>query len=1044
MIKRKFQTFFACLVCLLLTTGMPGVIFGQQTNDSSVTVTGTVSDEKNEALIGVSVIVKGTQNGTVTDLDGNYSISCRRGDVISFSYMGYLTEDVKFTNQTRVNVTLKEDNKLLDEVVVIGYGTAIRKDVVGAVDQVQKKVLENRPVANLTQALQGASANLVIQQRSANPNDNKMNLNIRGISTMNNNGPLIVIDGLIAESGSMNKLNPNEIENVSVLKDAGSAAIYGSRSGNGVILITTKQGKKNERTTVRFNGSLGWQDPNILFSPVKGYENAVLKNITLGNSGKALEFTPEKIQELAAHGDAPWGPDQMFKSGLQQTYNLSVTGGSASTTYAASAGYFNQRSNLIGPHKSLDVGDYGIQRYNVRLNVSTEYKRFKLTQILSYTREENLGDQANGEFTYVDAYRVPRYYYYAFKAPDGRYTRNNVLGAGNPIGELERRGYQKWDNDFINTNTSVEFKIMDGLKIRGIFGADIINDHRFIRRFDVPYYNYDDPADAEPTYSTSNWPVEDYYQKVWLTNMQGLLDYDKKFGVHSIKGLLGVSQESYTRKATDLKMQYTDPLLGIPISGQTEYKDSGSIINNTTKRSIVSVFGRVDYSYADKYYAGVSLRYDGSSKFPKDNRWGVFPSFSAAWRLSEEGFMNTYKSNIGDLKLRATYGILGNQEIGEYQYITTYDIHANQYSFGNKEVSGTGFNYGNTDITWEKMKTFNIGADLTFLNNSLNVSLDYFHKKTTDILIKPVVPTVFGTELKDYNLGEMQNQGWEVTVNYRLAAGKFNHMFGFNLADSWNKVKRFEGFQQIEPMDSQMYRIIREGLPFNSYYAYKTDGLFQSQEEINNSAVPTGLTGIVPGDVKYVDRNGDGVIDEKDRFVIGNAFPRYTFGITYSTEFKGFDLSILAQGVAKRKMTLRGELMEPFHGSYSFSIFKHQLDTWTPVNTGAKYPRLSIAGTDSNTNNFGQPSDYYVLNAAYFRLKDIQIGYTVPRKLTSRFGIGKIRGYVNAQNLFTLTKNSFIDPENTEFGGNMNSDGNNSGRNYPTIKYYGFGIEVEF
>ena len=542
--------------------------------------------------------------------------------------------------------------------------------------------------------------------------------------------------------------------------------------------------------------------------------------------------------------------------------------------------------------------------------------------------------------------------------------------------------------------------------------------------------------------------TEDYNEKRYTLSTQFLLDFNRTFNeVHNVSALLGVSNESYTKQASRIAWEYTDEDLGLPTTDESiQNKDNYNSNNGTDQTSITSVFGRVGYNYKDKYYGDVSFRYDGSSKFAKDHRWGFFPSFSAGWRLSEESFMEDYKSNIGDLKLRASYGVLGNQNVDNYSYQTVYQMNNNGYVFNNLSVPSTSYTDGNALLTWEKSANFNIGADATFLNGNLYLSVDYFDKKTSNILLTPEVSTIYGGSAAKENAGEMRNRGWEVTINYKLNSGEFHHNFNFNISDSKNKVTDFGGKERIDQND-QLYKIIREGEALGSYYGYKTDGLFQSYEEIANSALPVGAS-VQPGDVKYVDQNNDGVIDEKDRVVLGNAFPRYTFGFTYNVAWRGFDLNVMLQGVGKRSQYLRGELMEPFHSNYSYCIYEHQLDFWTPTNPDARWPRLVAPGSSSSTNNWGMAgSDIYLLNAAYLRVKNVQLGYTIPKTWTQKFGVDKLRVSINVENPLTFAKNSFIDPESSEFGsdmGGISGIGANSGRNYPTLSYYGFGLDIEF
>lgn len=1002
------------------------------------TITGKVTDSSGATMPGVSVVVKGTTNGAITDTNGMYTLSnVPENGILVFSFIGMKTQEKAVQGKTSLNLVLQEEMVGLDEVVVIGYGTTQKKNLTGAVDQIGSAVIENRPVSNTMQALQGASANLIIQQKSMDPNDNSMNINIRGISTMNNNDPLIVIDGIITEGGSLNKLNPADIDNISILKDAGSAAIYGSRSANGVILVTTKKGSKNNKPTLRFNTMVGMQDPDVLYSPVKGYENALLRNQALINGGSSPVYSPAQIRDFQQKGDGQWFLNGILQSALQQNYNASLSGGNETSTYMISAGIYDQGSNF--------VGNFGAKRYNFRTNLVNQYGRLKVSALMAYNRSLQTAPNSSAGTLIVDGGRIPDYYNYKMQAANGHYLINDVLSEFNPLGVLEGGGYQKKDEDNFIGSMNAEFKIMKGLTAKGIMGLDLSANHRFIRALEVPFYA-SETATVPSSFANSSRNTEDYNEKKYIVNSQAFLDFDRTFNAsHHVTAMLGVSNESYTRQANEIKKKYTDRDLGLPETDTQLDPSSYNTPAQTQEQSINSIFGRAGYSFRDKYYGEFSFRYDGSSKFAKDYRWGFFPSLSAGWRLSEENFMTSYKQNVGDLKVRGSYGILGNQNVDDYSYFTTYSVYTNSYGFNNQAVSGTGFSFGNSELQWEQSANFNIGVDATFFQNKFIVSLDYFNKVTSQILLTPEVPMVFGGAVAKENAGEMKNQGWEATLEYHAKTGAFKHNISFNMADSKNEVTNFGGNEQINSSD-QMLKIIREGEALGSYYGYKTDGYFQSYEEIANSALPVGVT-VQPGDVKYKDLYKDGVIDDKDRQVLGNAFPRYTFGLNYNLEWKGFDLGLLIQGVGKRDMFLRGELVEPFHSNYSYVMYTHQLDFWTPTNTDARWPRLSSPGSASNTNNYGRSSDLYIFNASYLRLKNIQLGYTLPHQVTSKVGVQKCRFSVNAQNLFTLSNVSFIDPESSEFGNNMGGTGGvgaNSGRNYPTLKYYGFGLDLEF
>ncbi len=1006
-------------------------------------IKGRVTNERGEPLANVSVRAKGNQQaGTSTAADGTFMIrNLSPKSTLVLSSVGYEQLTVQLASMSteqleQLQLVMKHSNSQLEEVIVIGYGTTTRQRVVGAVDQIGSKTFQDRPVGNVTQALQGASPSLTIQQKSMDPNDNSMNINIRGISTVNNNAPLVVIDGIITEGGTLNKINPDDIETVSVLKDAGSTAIYGSRSANGVILVTTKRGRQNQKPTVAVGTQWGVQQPNILFSPVAGYENATLRNLALTNSGMDPQFSPAAIADLYAHQDIEkWNLPEIMKNSFQQKYNISVTGGGEKSSYLFSGGFYNQPSNFVGQN-------FGIKRYNLRTNLSTEIGRFKLTSILAYTRNNNMSNTAGSAI--INASRLPSYYYYRMQADNGKYLVNNALTDQNPLAELNEGGYIKHDNDYFNINLNLEAKLMDGLKLRGIFGADIYADHRFIRRIQVPLYANPDAAQPQ-VYVNSDRNTEDFNEKASLLNFQLLLDYDKNFGGHHVSGLFGASNESYTRRQNELKMKFTDPVLGTPTTGTIIDPVSARVTpNGTLQNSINSLFGRAGYDFESKYFAEFSFRYDGSSKFSKANRWGFFPSASLGWRASDEHFMNWYKEHIGSLKVRSTYGVLGNQAVDDYSYYFTYESYPNSYGFNNKPVAAAGFNYASLDLRWEKTYNFNVGVDATFFNDKLTASFDYFKKRTVDILMSPQIPSTFGTSLKNQNLGEMNNEGWEINVSYRTSTGAFQHTVNANMGDSHNKIVAMPGDDRISTVDN-ITKLTRVGLPYNSYYGYKMEGLFQNIADIETSALPSGITAadLRPGDVKYVDRNNDGIIDARDRFVLGNGFPRFTFGLTYNLSYKDFDFSMFWQGVGKRDMMIRGELVEPFHQNYSYAIYQHQLDYWTPTNIDGRWPRLTANGSTASTNNFAKDSDLYLFNGKYARLKNLQIGYSLPKSVVSKWGLQRVRFFVNGQNLLTLSKNSWIDPESSEFDSNMGGSAN-SARNYPTLKYYGGGLNIQF
>ncbi|MDN5210801.1 TonB-dependent receptor [Fulvivirgaceae bacterium BMA12] len=988
-------------------------------------ITGKVTDENGEPLVGASIIEKGTSNGTISDVEGNFNLTVTKGATILVSFVGYIPQEILVGDQLQINVQMIADLMSLEEIVVLGYGSQRKSEVVGAVDQVGSETLEGRPIVNVTQALQGVSPNLIVQQTNSEPGAG-INLNIRGISTLGNNSPLVVIDGIVG--ADINLLNPSDIENISVLKDAGSAAIYGSRANNGVILITTRKGKKNKAMSLTYNGLAGMNVPHFFMQPVSGYENAILRNESAYNAGKSSAvYTPEEIRQFQENGDEEWFAEEITQPAWQQNHNLNLSGGNDHSTYFISLGYLDQKSNFVGPDK-------GLKRYNYRINLTNEFGRFKLTTMLSYVRREIKDHSFNTSTLMVDASRVPLIY--SQKDSLGRFLTNDVLQQFNSLGILEEGGFRKYDDDNVFGNLIAEFNITDDFKLKGVFGGNLYSNHQFGRTLQVDFFPKGTYGDERRTYDESRKSID--------LNTQLMAEYTKTLSEkHYMKVLVGVANENHTDRGTGIFKTLTDPELGTPVTETVVSPNSYTSNQSSSENSLNSVFGRLNYSYEDKYFAEFNFRYDGSSKFREGNRWGFFPSASVGYRLTEESFMSSYRERFGSLKVRASYGVLGNQNVGNYQYQTSYFTFPNVYGFNNAAVGGTGYNFANPDIRWERAATFNVGVDMDFFNADLTLSLDYFNKVTSDILVPPAVPGVFGTSLPDFNAGKVGNQGWEVSAAYRHEGKHFTHQISFNLGDSRNEVLDFQDEERLTGRE-ELQILLREGYPYNSYVGLKRDGYFRNVDDVENSAKPEGLTNLQPGDNKYVDINKDGVINDDDNVVFGNPFPRLTFGFTYNLKFKGFDLNIFLQGVGKRTMMLRGELVEPFHFNYGMTMYNHQLDYWTPQNPDAEYPRLADNGSQSNTNNFRRGSDMYLFDAAYLRVKNIQLGYTIPTTITQKVGAQKIRAYVSGQNLFTLSKIKFVDPEVSEFDSNLSSGGANSGRAYPTIIFAGFGLDVTF
>lgn len=988
-------------------------------------VTGVVLDKSGMTVPGVTVSEKGTANATQTDFDGNFSLSVASPQsVIVFSFIGMQTIERKAGNGVKQSVVMQDSSTDLEEVVVIGYGTQKKAKLIGAVDQVNSKAFEDRPSVTTTLALQGRAPSLTIQQTNSEPGAG-VNINIRGVSTLGSNAPLVVIDGIVG--GDINALNPADIESVSVLKDAGSAAIYGSRASNGVILITTKKGSKASPMKLQFSSLVGFNIPKFFTAPVHGYENAMLRNEAAYNSdANSAVFTADQIAQMKSNGDTEWFADEIVKPALQENYNLSVSGGNENSTYLVSLGYLDNKSNFVGPEK-------GMERFNYRVNLTNEFGNFKLTTTLAYAKQKITDHSSNTSTLMVDAFRVPLYY--KQKDENGNYLTNDILQQFNSLGILEQGGFRKYDNDDLFGALNAELKLTSYLKLKGVFGGRLWNNSMFTRVKEVQFT-------PQGVYGADR-DTNDETRKSLDLNTQLMVEFNKLYGKNSVSALFGVTSESHSDRGIGVYKKFTDPDLGTPTSETVIGDNSYNSNQSSSQNALNSLIGRASYDYDSKYFAEFSFRYDGSSKFSEDNRWGFFPSAIVGYALTKESFMEGYRDAVGNLKFKSSYGILGNQNVGNYQYQTTYFTFQNGYGYNNEGVTGTGYNFANPDLQWEKAATFNVGLEADFFNGALGLSVDYFDKITSDILVPPQVPGVYGTGLPDFNSGKVGSKGWEISVNYRHAGKLFNHNLSVNFGDAKNEVLDYNNGQENLRQIEELQVLLREGLPFNSYVGLKTDGYFQNYEEIQGAAVPVGLT-VQPGDNRYVDLNKDGKIDDNDKFVFGNPFPRYTFGVNYDIEYKGFNLNIFLQGVGKRTMMVRGELVEPFHYNYGMTMYEHQLDFWTPQNPDAMYPRLANNGTQSNTNNFRRGSDMYLYDGAYARLKNIQLGYSIPQEAIKTLGMKSLRMYVSGQNLLTLSKVKFVDPELSEFNSNMTPSGANSGRAYPTQVYYGLGLDVTF
>ena len=972
----------------------------------TITVKGNVKDTTGEPIIGASVVEKGnTTNGTITDLDGNYSIKVPSKATLTISYIGMKTQDIAVKGQSQINVTLSDDTQALDEVVVIGYGTVAKKDLTGSVSSVSAKQIAAIPVSSASEALQGKMAGVSITTTEGSP-DADVKIRVRGGGSLSqDNSPLYIVDGFPVSS--ISDIAPTDIQSVDVLKDASSTAIYGSRASNGVVLVTTKKGKAG-KVEISYDFMYGVQQPTSLPKIADSWVYAELYNEAAVNSGRAAKFTPEQIAQYRNGGpNVNWVKELYNRNSPQSSHNVSMTGGNDQLSYMASLGYMDQNSMFKGP-------DYGYKRYNARLNVSHKVtNNFTLNLTSQFARNDIKEQSYWTEWIIEQANRMPPIY--PIKNEDGSY--NYPAGSNsNGLQRLEEGGYRQNVNDELLGTIQAEWEVYKGLKLIGSAGGRVWNNNLHENR-----------KAFEGTGDSENKLTEQFYRsKNITTNL--MVTYNTKIGKHSIGGLLGYAYEGFSEKQFSTSRLTEDSKYDIFVGDL-----SGDKVSNGGSASdwvIYSGFARATYNYDEKYLLEFNIRNDYSSYFAKGNRSGVFPSFSAGWRISEEKFWSVLKPYVPSLKIRGSWGLVGNNRIGAYQYMQTVSV-KNGISFGDKLAQTAEFASTNPDLKWETTRMANIGFELGLLNNDLNITFDCFNNRTKDILVNLPVPGLFGNGAPIQNAGKVETRGWELSVSYRLKTGPVVHNFAGNISDSFNEVIDTRGTEIIGGSDVQT--IIKEGYPLYSYYAYRSDGFFQNEEECQKGQHLEGITP-KPGDIRYLDKNGDGVIKpDDDRFIVGNDFPRYTFGFTYGLEYKGFDFSMMWQGVGKRNKWMRGESVEAFHNNNEGPVMDFHQDRWTPNNPDATYPRLTMGAESANN---AAKSDFWIQDAKYLRLKNAQIGYTFPQQWMKKLYVKNLRIFASVQNPLTFTKmKGGWDPEYT---------GDGSGRSYPVARVYSFGLNVKF
>ncbi len=981
-------------------------------------VRGTVTSSEGEALSGVTVIVENTTTGTVSNARGHYQLKASTGDTLIFSLLGY--ESVRMpVSGTEMNVVLTPDTQQVEEVVVVGYGIQRKVDVTGSVSTVKGQELLKAPVPNLTNALTGKMTGVITKQQSGKPGLDDPTFIIRGKSTFGDNGTLTLVDGV---ERSIGKLDPNEIESITILKDAASAAIYGVRGANGVVLVTTKRGSEG-RTRINYSGTVGFQQPTVVPEMMNAYEYAKYLNLAMSNvsSNSIPRFTGAEIEAYRT-GKLPstnWWKETFRERALMHQHNLTLDGGNDRVRFFISGGMLDQNG-------LYDQSDF--RRYNIRSNIDTKVTRDLSISVDLAGRFEKIGEAAAGDYiftTVINSKPTERPYVPDSVEPGG--LGSNGLNLS-PIGQAEQGGYHRVENSVFNGTLSAtyEFPFVKGLKIRGRFSYDrwFSNDKTFTTPYD--FYTYDRDIDLY-TRRTSGGGIDLYEgtaedQRI---TVQAMLTYDRKFGNgHTISALALYEGSSYKyRNLQASRVNYISGAIDQIYAGPTKDLSNGGSANET---AMMGYALRVNYNYKERYLLQANVRTDGSFNFPKHKRWGVFPAVSVGWRLSEEPFL---KDRIHNLKLRASYGEFGNDRVAAFQYMTGFVMSSGSVINGDYQSGISDKGIANPNITWEKARNFDVGLDFGLFDGALSGELTWFCKKTRDILLprSASVPESFGATLPDENIGKVDNRGWEAVLRYARQFGDFRMMLEGNLTYARSKVVFMDEAANIPEWQR------RTGLPLDQFFGYKAVGLFQSQEEIDAWAVQdgNGNASLRPGDIKYEDYDDNGVIDGQDKQRIGRSqIPELIYGLNFSFSWKGLDLTMNWQGAGRFDQFL---MWDPFN--LESNALRMYMDSWHEGNRDARYPRL-YAGTLQNNR---ETSSFWLYNGRYLRLRNLEISYTFSRLgFLRKAGIRGLRIFVSGNNLLTFSKIKHLDPE----APNIHPD--NGSFYYPQMKTYNVGVNIEF
>ena len=1021
---RKCTFVHMCFLAMAMLLCFPASgVNAAPASQENLTVSGVVTSAADQLpLIGVSVQVKGTSNGAITDLDGNYSVSVASGQTLVFSYIGFKTQEIQITNQKTLNVVMEEDSETLDEVVVVGYGVQKKKLVTGATVQVKGETLAKMNTNSPLQAMQGQTPGVNISSTSGQPGEG-MKVSIRGLGTVGNASPLYLIDGV---GGDISTLNPADIESIDVLKDAASAAIYGAQAANGVVLITTKSGKAG-KAQISFDAYYGWQTQARKADMLNAQEYMMIMDEQAVNSGNAPYDWSSYESIYDANGnvyDTDW-VNSMFQNNAQtQSYTLGITGGSETSTYAMSLGYMSQEGIVGGK----DVSNY--ERYNFRIN--SEHKLFKDSDLLK------VGEQVSFVYKMNNGISVGNQYNNTLRGAFGTsplapiYSDNNIYDSpyndttnsdwynadGNPYGSMMTNSNNENKDVTFSGNVYAELQPIKNLKFRTVFGAVYTtNEYRsFSPLYQFSIYSFNN------TRTSAAQNMSHGLTMTWTNTAT----YDWTVGEHAFNALLGMEMSRYSgtylRGTTGmLRDGFDDWDHAYLDNGTATSADNGLGVaghpNDETRT--VSYFARFGWNWKETYMINATVRTDGSSRFARGNRYGVFPSVSAGWTISNEAFMEDTHDWLDFLKLRVSWGQVGNQNIDNYQYTAPITSSNTHYIFGNQVGADaqSGFwgaypsRLANEDVTWETSEQTNIGIDARFLRSRLSLTADFYIKTTKDWLVEAPILATAGTGAPYINGGDVKNTGIELALTWNDQIGKdFSYNVGVNGAYNKNKVGDIPTEDGIIHGDINMlydntpefYRA-SNGHPIGYFWGYQTAGIFQNKQQIEDwRAAGNGIlqADVQPGDVIYVDQDHNGVIDDNDKVDLGNGTPDFTYGFNLGFSYKNFDFALNAYGAAGNQIVQSYRNHANSHSNYTSAI----LGRWTGEGTSNRIPRV----TETNIN--WQFSDLYIQDGDYLRISNITIGYDFA-KLINLKAISQARLYFQVQNAFTFTKYDGMDPE---------------------------------